>query len=163
MQDQTKIDHRAVEDFLYLEADLIDQWNLDGWLALYDKSARYLVPTPDIEPGASEAESLYYIADDWARMEARVHRLSKPNAHAEHPRSQTRHFISNLRIVANGAGEVNTSASFIVYRHQLGVTQSFVGRVSHRLKPAGESYLILEKRCELDGIRLDQGKISIIL
>jgi len=33
-----------VEDFLYLEAALLDDWQLPQWLALYTADARYEVP-----------------------------------------------------------------------------------------------------------------------
>ena len=159
----TKLGSGEVEDFLYLEGELLDRWELDQWLALYTKDARYLVPTPDVDPNASPYEVLFYIADDWNRMEARVHRLSKATAHIEHPHSQTRHFLSNIRVNADDPDQIRTSASFIVYRHQLGTVQSYIGRVSHILVNTDDGLRIREKRCELDGMRLDQGKISIIL
>jgi 3-phenylpropionate/cinnamic acid dioxygenase small subunit len=33
-----------LEDFLYLEAALLDEWRLEEWLALFVPGARYLVP-----------------------------------------------------------------------------------------------------------------------
>ena len=40
-----------VEQLLYLEARLLDDWNLDAWLALYTPDARYIVPTTDLPEG----------------------------------------------------------------------------------------------------------------
>ena len=56
----------AVEDFVYREAALLDDWNLKDWLALFGPTARYEVaPTGDPEAGTlSSAESLFLVADD---------------------------------------------------------------------------------------------------
>ena len=38
-----------VEDFLYAEADLLDAWRYDDWLALFEEGARYEIPTTDYQ------------------------------------------------------------------------------------------------------------------
>ena len=44
----------TVEDFLYREAALLDDWKLKEWLALFSPSARYEVaPTGDPKRGRS--------------------------------------------------------------------------------------------------------------
>ena len=45
--------------------------------------AAYLVPSTDLPPGADAARTLFYIADDHARMVQRVARLNKKSAHSE--------------------------------------------------------------------------------
>jgi p-cumate 2,3-dioxygenase beta subunit len=92
-----------VEDFLYQEAALLDDWKLKEWLALFAPEARYEVaPTGDPEAGTlSSAESLFLVADDRERLEQRVIRLQKPQAHAEYPHSRVRHLYSNVRIVGS--------------------------------------------------------------
>ena len=42
-----------VEDFLYLEAELLDDWALDEWLNLYTADARYVVPCTNDPAGAA--------------------------------------------------------------------------------------------------------------
>lgn len=46
-----------VEDFLYHEAALLDDWQLDDWLALYTADARYEVPATDLPRDAKKAAS----------------------------------------------------------------------------------------------------------
>ena len=41
-----------VEDFLFHEADLLDNWRLDDWLGLLTDDAEYYVP-PNDKPGVS--------------------------------------------------------------------------------------------------------------
>ena len=152
------------EDLLFEEADLLDQWRLTEWLALYTADASYLVPSTDLPPGADPAKSLFYIADDRARMHERVLRLMKKSAHAEQPRSRTRHLVSNVRVGACLDGETAVSAAFVTFRTKHAVTDTYMGRLLYRLRQVDSQWRIREKRCELDldGLR-PHGRVSIIL
>ena len=57
-----------IEDFLYHEAALLDDWQLPEWLALYTADARYEVPSTDLPKDASPENNLFYIADDAFRL-----------------------------------------------------------------------------------------------
>lgn len=152
------------EDLLFEEADLLDQWKLEQWLALFTDDAAYLVPSTDLPPGADPAKALFYIADDQTRLRERVVRLQKKTAHSEWPRSRTRHLVSNVRVGAAEGEETPVSASFVTFRTKNGVTDTFMGRFLYRLKRVDGALRIREKRCELDldGLR-PHGRISIIL
>ena len=157
--------HREVEDFLYQEAELLDAWKLNEWLALFMPEGRYLVPSGDLADDASPETSLFYIADDPVLLRERVKRLYKRNAHAEWPHSRTRHFISNIRVVpAAIVGEIAVRCAFITHRHRSGVNDSFIGSTQYRLVRENGSLRIFEKCCRLDFENLhEQGRISILL
>ena len=152
------------EDLLFEEADLLDQWRLEQWLALYTDDAAYLVPSTDLPSGADPARTLFYISDDHTRMKERVVRLMKKTAHSEWPRSRTRHLVSNVRVGAATDGETPVSAAFVTFRTKGGFTDTYMGRLSYRLKRVDGALRIREKRCELDldGLR-PHGRVSIIL
>lgn len=153
-----------VEDFLFYEAELLDDWRLKDWLALFTDDAHYFVPSTDLPPGASPDTNLFYIADDRFRLGERVERLSKKSAHAEYPRSKTRHLVSNVRIRERRGEELEVGAAFATYRSKGDVTDVYVGAVRYRILANGAGLKIREKRCELDmnGLK-PQGRISIIL
>ena len=50
-----------VEDFLYKEAALLDEWRLDEWLGLLTEDAIYEVPPTDVP--RRFAKHLFIIAD----------------------------------------------------------------------------------------------------
>ena len=160
----TNVTRAEAEDLLFEEADLLDQWKLEQWLALYTDDAAYLVPSTDLPPGADPARALFYIADDRARMNQRIVRLMKKTAHAEFPRSRTRHLVSNVRVGAAQEGEAPVSAAFVTFRTKGGVTDTYMGRLLYRLRRIDGRLRIREKRCELDldGLR-PHGRVSIIL
>ncbi len=158
------ITRAEAEDLLFEEADLLDQWKLEQWLALYTDDASYLVPSTDLPPGADPARALFYIADDRERLNQRIVRLMKKSAHSEYPRSRTRHLVSNVRVGAALNGETPVSAAFVTFRTKGGITDTYMGRLLYRLKRIDGQLRIREKRCELDldGLR-PHGRVSIIL
>jgi p-cumate 2,3-dioxygenase beta subunit len=153
-----------VEDLLYKEAALLDDWKLEEWLALYTDDAEYQVPSTDLPKGASPEGNLFYIADDAFRLRERVTRLMKKTAFSEQPRSKTRHVVSNVRIEERGAEGARVSAAFITYRSKSGVTDTYVGSSEYTLVRSPQGLRIRRKRCTLDLESLrPQGRISIIL
>ena len=153
-----------VEEFLFHEAALLDEWRLDEWLALLTGDARYEVPSND-RPDADPASTLFTIADDIARIRGRITRLEDKNAHAEFPRSRTRRLISNVRIVGRSAGELRVEANFVVYRFRRdGSVREYVGRYRYELRAERGGLRIARRRAVLDAMELgSMGLVSFIL
>lgn len=82
-----EFNREEIEDFLYYEAELLDNWQLDEWFALFDSNAIYEVPAAGQPDDVSSISSLFYIADDYQRLGYRITRLKSKGAHSEWPRS----------------------------------------------------------------------------
>jgi p-cumate 2,3-dioxygenase subunit beta len=158
------ITREQVEDFMFYEAELLDEWKLTEWLDLFTADGSYYVPTTDTPPGASPDSSLFYVADDRFRLEQRVERLLKRTAHAEYPRSKTRHLVSNVRIRGRTDDELDVGAAVLTYRTKMGLTETYIGSYRYRIAVTPDGLRIREKRCNLDmdGLK-PNGRISIIL
>ncbi len=152
------------EDFLYLEAALIDEWRLDEWLTLFTDDARYLVPSTDCTDASTPADSLFYIADDRFRLGERVKRLNKKMAHAEWPHSKIRHTVHNVRIRSVEGNVYAVTCNFVTYRTKNDVTNTYIGHHEYKIVVGVDGPKISEKRSvlDLDTIRA-LGKISIII
>jgi p-cumate 2,3-dioxygenase beta subunit len=152
-----------VEDFLYEEAALLDEWRLDEWLALFTANARYVVPTTDL-PEGDPKKDLVFIDDDLVRLRARVARLKSRHGHREYPSSHTRRFISNVRIKRLDEHDMLVTSSFLVYRFRAGEASPYVGWYEHRLKQIDGELKIEHKKAVLDMEALrEHGAVSIIL
>ena len=153
-----------VEEFLFHEAALLDDWRLDEWLALCAPDAGYYVPSNEA-PAGDHRNTLFIIADDRVRLEARVKRLSDVNAHAEYPPSRTRRLVSNVRIVEAAGDIVRVAANFAVWRYRRGErVGTYVGRYDYRLRLAGGRLAIVERRAILDAGEVGGlGAVSFIL
>jgi p-cumate 2,3-dioxygenase beta subunit len=152
-----------IEDFLYAEAALLDEWRLDEWLALFTADCRYVVPTTD-RPQGEPWSDMVFIDDDMQRLQGRITRLKSRHAHREFPWSRTRHMISNVRVLGVEDGEVLVTANYIVYRTRNEHLHPLVGRYDYRLRPEGGSFKIAYRRATLDLEAMrDHGAVSIIL
>lgn len=153
-----------VEDFLILEAALLDEWRLGEWRALFLDECRYLVPNPSGDDYAPTDASLYLIADDGHHLSERVKRLGKKTAHSEYPRSRTRRLVSNVRVLRREADALHTQCGFVTYRTSHGNTDTYFGRHEHILVERDGALRISEKRSVLDTVTLrPQGRLSIIV
>ena len=113
---------------------------------------------------AEPDNSLFYIADDYARLEQRVIRLGKKTMWSEYPRSKTRHLVTNVRVLGTSGDDILVRAAFAVYRTKWGNTDIYVGSYEYGLRRDGTGLKISKKRCnlDLDGLR-PQGRVSILL
>ena len=66
-----------VEDFLFREAALLDDWRLDDWVGLFAEDGRYVVPTTDLPDGDPQRD-LVFIDDD-------INAPARPGGAAEQP------------------------------------------------------------------------------
>lgn len=154
---------RSVEDFLYVEADLLDEWRLHEWLALFAESGRYLIPSTD-KPDGDPTKDLFLVQDDRFLLEQRVNSLQTRAAHAEYPHSRTRRLVTNARATETEDGTIDVRANFAVFRARNGVVDTYFGRYVHVLERADESFRFLTRTSilDLDALR-PHGKVSIIL
>jgi p-cumate 2,3-dioxygenase beta subunit len=160
---QSALTRAEVEDYLFEEAALLDEWRLEEWLDLFTVDCVYEVPAPD-RPDEDPADTFSLIHDQRPMLEQRVIRLKKPTAHAEFPHSRTRRLITNVRILPSQAGEVRVGANFAVYRARNGIEVTYVGRYEYQLVLIEDSWKIRRRKAILDQEILDpHGKISIIL
>jgi p-cumate 2,3-dioxygenase beta subunit len=151
-----------IEDFLYLEAELLDEWKIGEWFGLFAEGATYEVP-PTGSDESDPATSLFYIADDYVRLRERVVRLTKKEAHSEFPRSQQRHMVSNVRITGLSNGVADVSCNFVTYRAKRGVVDTYYGKHLYRIDTRADAFRILSKRSILSMDMLYPGKLTIIV
>jgi p-cumate 2,3-dioxygenase beta subunit len=152
-----------VEDFLYREAELLDDWNLDDWLELFTADARYVIPCTG-DPAGDPSRDLVLVDDDRLRLEARVERLNSRKAHREYPHSNVRHLVTNVRLGGITGDELPVRASFTVWRFRGGRETSYVGGYDYRLVMDESALKIRSKRVVLDMTVLrPAGDVAIIL
>jgi len=154
---------QEVEDLLYKEAALLDDWRLEEWLEMLTDDAVYEVPPTDVPEGDSR-NTLFIIADDVVRIRSRVKQLLGRFAWAESPHSRTRRMISNVRVLGADGDHIMVTANFAVYRMRYESVDAYVGRYDLKLARVGKELKIKERRAILDNEALrPHGKISFIL
>ncbi len=153
-----------LEEFLYREANLLDRWQLEEWLALFSDRGRWLVPSTDL-PDGDPARDLFLVHDDLFLLSHRVRGLLTKAAHVEYPHSRTRRLVTNVLPFEAEDGLVGVTANFAVYRMKNQQTHCYVGSYRHLLERGGErGFRFVERTTVLDHDALrPHGKLSFIL
>jgi 3-phenylpropionate/cinnamic acid dioxygenase small subunit len=163
---------REIEDFLYHEAELLDERKLREWLELLTDDVRYWMPIRHnpLERPAAVSEELsdpgesYYFNDDQKSLKIRVERVYAKNAWAEMPPSRTRHLISNVRVKNDDGNEIEVHSNFLVYRTRMETDQDlFVGMRKDILRRVNGGFKIARRTIILDQAVLAAKNISIFL
>jgi p-cumate 2,3-dioxygenase subunit beta len=162
----TTLDRGAAEDLLFREAELLDGWQLEEWLALLTDDVRYAVTTaaPPADPWS--ASDLACIAlDDAPRVQARARQLMGRFVWAEWPRSRTTRLITNVRVRdAELENAWRVRASFAVHRFAHGEAMLYVGEYEHVLVRTSSGLRIRSRTTWLNADVLRPiGGLSIIL
>ncbi|SDH68113.1 p-cumate 2,3-dioxygenase beta subunit [Alteribacillus persepolensis] len=160
---EMKITREEIENFLYHEAELLDEWKLKEWVTLFTDNGSYIIP-PVTEPDAEFPNNVFLAYDDRARLEQRALRLLKKEAHVEFPHSTTLHNISNIRIEKVESNVAYVKSNFITYRTKRQVLDTFIGVNEYQLVFQNQAIKIQQKKVKLklDNLR-PQGKVSFIL
>lgn len=153
---------REIEDFLYAEADLLDERDYDAWLDLLADDIVYWMPmrkNVSFEDRAHETtaeDDLAWFHDDKETLIKRVRQLQTGIHWADEPISRVSHLITNIRLAAPvislGEGEkLTTKCRFIVYRNRLETeTDILVGRREDTLVRHGGGLKIARRKILLD-------------
>lgn len=156
------------EDFLYMEARLLDGWKLNEWAALFTDDGEYLVPPLDA-PEGDPSQTLFLIYDDRHRLGERAKRLLKRQAHAEFPHAILRRIVGNVAVEKAdeplGPGIVRVTCNFVLYRSRAANSEVFPGHAIYDLVVGGpDGPRIRRKRAVIDSDTLRaQRRVSIIL
>lgn len=161
--------HREIEDFLYLEAELLDDRRFDDWLALFADDARYEMPsrvTRERSAPTDVADNAKIFDDTREHLAIRVQRLATEFAWAEDPPSRTRHHLSNVRAAPGEApGEYHVRSNVLLYRNR-GPSASYdlisAGR-EDVLRRTDEGLKIARRRIVLDQSTLASRNLSFFL
>jgi p-cumate 2,3-dioxygenase beta subunit len=152
-----------VEAFLYEEAELLDNWQLNEWAELFTEDAISRAPALD-DATRDPDNSVFLVNDDLPRIKSRARQLLGDTAWAENPRSQTRRLITNVRVISAEGDTVRATANFLVQRCRMERIVTYVGQYRYKLVRAGSRFKIAERTVILaqDTLR-SQGVMSIIV
>lgn len=159
----TMLEQKAeIEEFLYREALLLDEFRYEEWLALFTDDIEYLVPLREqIQDNAGPAGHPI-IKDNKLMLKARVMKDATGMSHVETPRSMTTHLVSNV-VIDDGPnpGETTVRSAFLVRQaRKLRDEAWWVGRRTDLLRRVDGEWKIARREVMLDATVLPRG-ISI--
>jgi len=151
--------HHEVEQFLYLEAELLDDRRFDEWLTLFYPDGEYWVPMAWKQPDPHQHISLIYENTNVLKM--RIQRLKELAALSQRPFSRTCHQMGNIRIAEGDQNNLVVRSASIIVEYRRDDQRTFAGHVTHKLRRAHNSFQIDLKRVDLLNCDTDHGHIRI--
>lgn len=88
------LSHHRIEQFLFLEARLIDERRFGEWVELWTDEGTYWVPANGEHTDPERQVSLIY--DNRARLQTRVERFASGKAHSQQPPPRTAHLVGSV-------------------------------------------------------------------
>ena len=139
---------RSVEQFLFHEAALLDDRELDAWLELWDADGRYWVPR-----FAGQAEPFTQISlfwEDRVLRETRVRRLANPRNWSQQPPARCSHLVGNVSVRGLDAEGCLIVRSSLLYTEWRLEQRQFAATVHHKLRARDDgSWCMRLKRVDL--------------
>ena len=85
--------HRAVEQFLFRQAEILDNREWESWLNLFTKDGIYWMPASLEQTAGEGVPNIFY--EDHYLMRTRAKRIEHPRAWSQHLTNRTSHVVSN--------------------------------------------------------------------
>ena len=160
---QTIEDHLLrleIEDFLWYEADLLDEFRYEEWLDLLTDDIGYWMPLRRNVPSREQEKELTaeggtdisWYSDDKPTLEKRIQQIRTHVHWSDEPFSRISHFISNVRVLGwNGPDEVRVKCRFLFYRNRHEDEEStFIGKRVDTLRRTDSGWKIARREIYLD-------------
>ena len=152
-----------VEEFLYREAELLDERRYEEWLDLFTEDARYFMPmrrnVPADEPAREftrEGADVNWFDEGKDTLTRRVKQILTGVHWAEQPPSRICHMVSNVQILRAGPGglapaEADVKSRFLIYRNRVETeTDLLVGKREDSLRWVDGAWRIARRKIILD-------------
>lgn len=152
-----------VEDFLYTEADLLDERRFKDWLDLLTEDVTYFMPIRRNVKFGQHAEKentrlgegiSWFDEGKWT-LNKRVEQILTGVHYAEEPLSRVCHMVTNVQVLDvrddGPQREVDVRSRFLVYQNRVEYeTYFFVGKRSDTLRLTDEGFKIARREIILD-------------
>jgi 3-phenylpropionate/cinnamic acid dioxygenase small subunit len=154
---------QEIEEFLYYEADLLDERRYEDWLALVAEDVRYWMPmrrnvkVDDVEREFTrEGLDISWFDEGKETLTRRVRQIQTGIHWAEEPVSRISHMVSNVRLLETNPSwaepaEVSVRCRFLIYRNRVETeTDILVGKREDLLRRVDGQWQIARRKIVLD-------------
>lgn len=143
---------QRVAEFIWAEADLLDQKDYDSWLNLWTNDGHYILPISETEDYENTLNLAY---DDAAMRRMRTDRFKAGFSISSAPAAETVRTMSRFVVVSATDHEVKVRCATHLIESKFGRQRSFAANTLYVLAPQAQGFLIRDKIVRLlnaDGI-----------
>jgi 3-phenylpropionate/cinnamic acid dioxygenase small subunit len=152
-----------VAEFLYREAELLDERRYEEWLALLADDIRYWMPMRrNVKFGEGEREftregqDIAWFDEGKDTLTRRVRQIQTGIHWAEEPQSRIAHLVSNVQVIEASPSvtephEITVKCRFLIYRNRVETeTDLLVGKREDTLRRVANDWQIARRTIILD-------------
>ena len=152
-----------IEEFLYGEAEILDERRFEEWLELLTDDIRYFMPMRrNVKFGeldrefTREGQDINWFDEGKDTLTRRVNQILTGIHWAEEPLSRICHTVSNVQVLkatpsVSEASEVAVKCRFMVYRNRVETeTDILVGKREETLRKVDGQWKIAQRKIVLD-------------
>ena len=153
-----------MEDFLYAEADLLDERRFRDWLNLLAEDITYFMPIRrNVKFGQHaqrentvQGSGISWFDEDKWTLTKRVDQILTGVHYAEEPLSRVCHMVSNVQVLGatpslEAPQEVEVRCRFLVYQNRIEYeTYTFVGKRTDLIRKTSDGWKIARREILLD-------------
>lgn len=150
---------RAIEEFLYHEAELLDERRFGEWLDLLTDDVRYVMPLrrnvkfgeQAARENTREGEDVAWFDEGKDTLTKRVQQIATGIHWAEEPLSRICHMVSNVQVLDWNGDEARVKCRFLIYRNRLhDETDLLIGKREDTLRRVEGGWRIARRLITLD-------------
>lgn len=140
---------RAVEQFLYRQAELLDTKQWDAFIELFAPEGIYWMPAHPHQATGDGEPSIFF--EDRDLMTIRMKRILHPRAWSQKTEWGTSHLVSNVVIEKfdDQSGEAVSRSRFHLMEFRRDASRHFAGSYIHRLVKGADGYRIGLQRVDM--------------
>ncbi len=152
-----------IEQFLYREAELLDEKRFEEWLALLTEDVRYYMPIrrnvkfSELDREFTrQGQDINWFDEGKDTLTRRVNQILTGIHWAEEPLSRICHMVSNVQVLqttppVSTTQEVSVKSRFMIYRNRVETETDFlVGKREDLLRKVDGGWNIAKRRIILD-------------
>lgn len=154
---------QEIEDFLYQEAELLDERRFEDWLSLLTDDIRYFMPMRrNVKFGeldrefTREGQDISWFDEGKDTLTRRVNQILTGIHWAEEPLSRICHMVSNVQVLeatpsVSEPEEVKIKSRFMIYRNRVETeTDILVGKREDVLRKVDGQWKVAQRKIILD-------------
>jgi 3-phenylpropionate/cinnamic acid dioxygenase small subunit len=142
----SSLQHR-IEQFLFHQAELLDQKAWARYIDLFASDGVYWMPVTPDQTEWMDSPSIF--AEDKAMMEVRMGRVTHPNAWSQAPQWGTSHLVGNVVVESVDDATICVRSRFQMTELRRDALRHFAGLYRHTLRRCDDDFQIALQRVDL--------------
>lgn len=159
--------HFQVGQFLFAEAEVLDEWNVMAWMDMVTSDIDYRIPIRTARDIGQESEVFseksFHMIEDYGSLAARMKRIIGGHAFSETPRSRVRRHVSNVRLKGSSLDGLTVRSNLLFFWARDDLERIVSAERQDTLRWVDGNLKLARRTVLIDHVTLPLPNLSIVL